>query len=96
MNRFRKLFSRQRQYDDLAISIQEHLAEKTEELMEQGMSREEAAQAARRSFGNVELIEQQSREQWQWPALEAMRADVKYAFRQLIKHPGFSFRGHLQ
>ena len=48
-----RLFSRHRRYDDLAVSIQEHLEERTEELMEDGMSREEAAQKARREFGNV-------------------------------------------
>lgn len=90
MNRLRRLFSRQRHYDDLSVSIQEHLAEKVEELMEQGMSPEEATQAARRLFGNVALIEQHGREQWQWAALEAVRADLKYALRQLVKHPGFS------
>ena len=36
-----RLFSRNRRYDDLAVSIQEHLAERTEELMEEGMTREE-------------------------------------------------------
>ena len=62
MQWLRRLFSRHRRYDDLAVSIQEHLDERTEELMEDGLSREEAARKARREFGNVTLIQEHSRE----------------------------------
>jgi hypothetical protein len=36
------------------------------------------------------LIEEHSREEWLWPKLEALRADLRYALRQFIKHPGFA------
>jgi putative ABC transport system permease protein len=85
-----RLFRRKRRYDDLSVSIQEHLAETADELMAQGMTRRQAEQAARRAFGNSTLIEQRSREQWQWPALESIWADTKYALRQLLKSPGFT------
>jgi predicted permease len=90
MEWLRRLFFRRRRYHDLAVSIEEHLEEKIDELMEDGMSREEAMRAARRAFGNVLLIEERSREQWQWPKLEGLRADLKYALRQSVKHPGFA------
>ena len=83
-------FARRRQYNDLSVSIREHLEEKIDELMEEGMSREEATQAARREFGNVTLIEQRSREVWQWPTVETLVADVRFALRQLSKSPGFT------
>ena len=86
----KRLFSPRRRYQDLTVSIQEHLEEKADEFMEQGMPREEAMQAARRAFGNVGLIEERSREEWIWPRLDGMRADVKFALRQLWKHPGFA------
>jgi hypothetical protein len=35
-------------------------------------------------------VEQRSREAWQWPTLESMLADVRFAVRQLIKSPGFT------
>ena len=85
-----QLFTRRRRYDDLSVSIQEHLAEKTEELMEDGLSREEATLRARREFGNVTLTEERSREEWHWAALESTWADARYALRQLRKAPGFS------
>lgn len=85
-----KLFSRRRRYSDLSVSIQGHLEEKIDELMEEGLSRQEASQIARREFGNVTLIEEQSRESWQWRTLESTWADVRYALRQLVKSPGFA------
>jgi predicted permease len=85
-----QLFSRRRRYDDLTVSINEHLAEKAEELMDGGMPRLEAEQTARREFGNLGLIEQRSHEVWQWPTVESLFADVRFALRQLIKSPGFT------
>jgi predicted permease len=90
MNWFRQILGRRRRYNDLSISIQEHLEEKIDELVEEGMSREEARRTARRAFGNMALIEERSREEWLWPKLEAMRADLRYALRQFSKHPGFA------
>ena len=85
-----KLFSRHRRYTDLSVSIHEHLEEKIDELMEEGMSREEATKAARRKFGNTTLLEERSREVWQWPSAESIVADARFALRQLWKSPGFT------
>ena len=86
----RSYFLRGRRYDDLAVSISEHLAEKIEELMDDGRSREDAEKEARREFGNVTLMEERSREVWQWAILETLWADIKFALRQLIRAPGFA------
>jgi predicted permease len=90
MNAFRQLFSRRRRYTDLSASIREHIDEHVEELMEQGLSRPEAERAARRAFGNVDRIEQQSREVWQWPAIESLLTDLRFALRRLCKSPAFT------
>src|SRR5882757_7165181 len=90
MNLLKQLFSRRRRYADLSESIREHLEEKTEELMESGMSREEADRRVRREFGNVALTEQRSREVWQWPTLESIWADVRFSLRQLSRAWGFT------
>ncbi|HEV2277529.1 MAG TPA: ADOP family duplicated permease [Acidobacteriaceae bacterium] len=82
--------SRSRRYEDLSASIEEHLTEKIDELMESGLSREEATYAARRQFGNATRIEEQGREVWQWPRIESIWADVKFALRQLAKSPAFT------
>jgi predicted permease len=85
-----QILSRRRRYDDLSESIREHLEEEAEELVAAGMSRDEASKAARRQFGNVAAIEESGREVWQWPRVESVWADVKFAFRQLKKSPGFT------
>ena len=90
MNPILGLFSRRRRYDDLSVSIQEHIAERVDELVEEGMPCWEAEKAARREFGNVGLIEQKGREAWQWPAIESVLADLKLILRRLRKSPGFT------
>ena len=45
---FKQLFSRRRRYDELSESIREHLDEKVADLMDNGMTRDQAVRAARR------------------------------------------------
>lgn len=90
MGWFGQLLSRHRRYDELSESIREHLDEKIADLMDRGMSRDEAERTARRDFGNVTRIEERSREVWQRPTLESIWADIRFASRQLSKSPGFA------
>src|SRR4249920_1511754 len=90
LNRLKQLISRRRLYNDLSEELQQHLDEKIEELVASGLPRKEAAAAARRAFGNVTLIEEDSRSIWRWPSIESFFADVRYAFRTLRKNPGFT------
>src|ERR1700757_2199780 len=85
-----QIFRRRKFYEDLSEEIRRHLEEHTEQLMRDGMSAEEATRAAGRAFGNRTLLEERSREVWQWPTLESIWADVRSALRQLRKSPGFT------
>jgi predicted permease len=91
----KRLFSRRRLYGELSEEIREHLEEKIEELVVGGMSRKEAAYAARRKFGNVTLVEEDSRKEWRWPSIENLVADVRYGLRMLGRNPVFTVVGLL-
>ncbi len=90
MTWLKQLFTRRRRYDDIAVSIEEHIEERVDELVSAGTPRKQAEQMARREFGNVGLMEQRSREAWQWPLVESVLADLRFAFRRLRKSPGFA------
>ncbi len=90
MRWLKQLFTRRRRYDELSETIREHLDEKIADLMNRGMTRVQAEQAARREFGNVTLIEQRSREVWQWPGIDQLLEDLRIALRTLAKAPGFA------
>ena len=86
----KQLFLRQRIYHDLSEEIREHLEEKIAELVESGMPAKEAERTARREFGNVTLIEEDSRGAWKWLSIESLVADLRYGLRVLGKTPGFT------
>jgi hypothetical protein len=83
MGWFEQLLSCRRRYDELSGSIREHLGEEIADLMDHRMTRDEAEREARREFGNLTLIEQRSREIWQWPWLEFFLIDLKLTLRRL-------------
>jgi len=85
-----QLFSRRRLYRDLSEEIQAHLDERVEELLADGLSREEATHTARREFGNVGLIEEDCREVWAWPSGEEVFVDIRYGLRALRHSPVFT------
>src|SRR5437899_284313 len=86
----KQFFARRHLYKDLSEEIREHLDEKIAELVASGMSKREAAAVARREFGNVTLIEEDSREIWRWPSIESFFADVRYALRTLRQSAAFT------
>ncbi|HEY1646657.1 MAG TPA: ABC transporter permease [Terracidiphilus sp.] len=85
------LFRRRKLYDDLSEEIRLHIEERAEQLMSEGLSPEQARRDARLAFGNRTLVEELSREVWQWPTLESLWADVRFAMRQLRRSRGFTF-----
>ena len=91
MSWFDRMFRGRRFDDDLAEELQEHIEERTEQLMRlENLSRSEARQAALRAFGNPTLVKTRSREVWEWSGLEAFLADLRLVGRRLSRSPGFA------
>lgn len=90
MNWIRQCFIRHGLSRELKEEIQQHLAEKIDTFIAEGMPREEAEHQARRAFGNVTRIEERSHEAWMWPTVESVAADARFAFRGLRKDAGFA------
>jgi len=70
--------------------IQDHLQRLIERFVAQGMSREEAAMAARRQFGNTTLLHEDRRALQTLPTVEALWHDLRYALRALWRSPGYA------
>jgi predicted permease len=82
---------RARQMDrEIDDEITSHLAEATEEYVQQGLSPEEARLAARRSFGGVPQTREVYRQVRSFIWLEELSRDLRYAVRTLRKSPTFT------
>ena len=81
---------RKRMLNDLDQDIRDHLERETQDNIERGMAPEEAHYAALRKFGNATLIREQTHAIWSLNRLESLARDLRYAFRQLLRSPGFS------
>jgi predicted permease len=83
-------FHRKDRDDDLERELRSDLELEAEELAERGVSPDEAAYAARRSFGNATLVKEDVRNAWGGVWLENLAKDVRYALRDLRKSRAFA------
>ncbi len=84
------IFSRRRLHSELQEEMESHIAERAAFLTSQGMQPEEAERQARRAFGDAKLATERSVEIWQFHWLESLWADLRFAFHQLRKSPGYT------
>jgi predicted permease len=88
--RARSLFRGARADAELDKELAFHLEELARENMAAGMDAAEARMAARRTLGGVAQISEQCRDQRRVGWLTDLRKDVSYAWRMLMKSPGFT------
>ena len=88
--RWRNVFRGERLNEELDRELAFHLAETTDRLLAEGMSKKEAHRQARRRLGNYSLQKERTRDMNVAGWLEAARADVMYGLRQLKLNPGFT------
>jgi putative ABC transport system permease protein len=91
LSRRLSMLLRRRRFDaDLAEEMRLHRELREREEIERGLSAEEAHYAAQRRFGNDLVLREESRDIWGWTWLENSLHDVHYAWRTLVKNPGFA------
>ena len=73
--------------DEFDSEIQSHLHLLTERYQSQGMSRHEAATAARLQFGNVTQLKEKQRVQWSFLSPAQWWGDIRFGLRMMMKKP---------
>jgi hypothetical protein len=84
------LFGKRKRQIELDEEVRSHLKLSAEEHAGRGEKKEEAERAARREFGNVELVKEVTQEMWGWRWLGDVVDDLRYGMRMLLKNPGFA------
>ncbi|UCG87573.1 MAG: ABC transporter permease [Gemmatimonadota bacterium] len=84
------LLRRGRLPSEIEREISFHLAERTDDLVAQGMSRRDAMLEARRRFGSPSFPRQRTYRTSGVVWLESVLADLRYATRSLRRSPGFA------
>jgi hypothetical protein len=90
MTWWRRVFVRARADRELAQEIQTHIAERVDDLVERGMSSDDARRTALREFGNHVRYLEDSRAVWSFPLLVSLGQDLRYVLRTIRRQPVFS------
>src|SRR5687767_12682375 len=89
-SRLAGLFRRRRLEAEMADEMRQHLDRRTQEKIIDGFTPDEARYGAQREFGGVAQVQEQCRDERRFIGLEQSAQDVRYAFRQLRRNPGFA------
>jgi len=73
--------------DDFADEIEAHIALETDRLIADGLSPDDAARAARRTFGNVTSVRERHYEARRRLWLDHLAQDLRAAARSLVRYP---------
>src|SRR5262245_45585251 len=75
---------------ELATDMREHIELLARDFERDGLSPDDARDAARRRLGNVTRLREQSWDLSGFPAVDVVLRDLRYALRGLARAPGFT------
>jgi macrolide transport system ATP-binding/permease protein len=88
--RLRGVFGSRRADQELDDEIETHLRLLAERYARQGMTEAEATQAARRQFGNIALLKEDSREMRRIRPIDTLINDLRFGARMLLRDKRFT------
>src|SRR5882724_8040091 len=93
MNWVSRLFGKRKREEELDEEVRSHLEMAARERVERGVDDDEAVRAARREFGNVELVREVTRDAWGWGFLARWMQGLRCGGRMNAKSPVFAAVG---
>src|SRR5204863_837260 len=77
---FRK---KKRSHQDFEAELKSHLELEADDLKNEGLTEDQAREAARKAFGNITSVIERFYERGRWQWLENLTRDTSYAYRTL-------------
>ncbi|HJR60076.1 MAG TPA: ABC transporter permease [Vicinamibacterales bacterium] len=87
LRRLAGLIRRDRLDHELRDEMAHHMEMRRQQLVDDGMDPLEAAFEARRMFGNLSVIREETRDMWSFRSLETLTQDLRYGFRLMRRSP---------
>lgn len=81
---------RRRLERDLDRELQYHVDRRMDDLMQSGLSSDEARRTVGIEFGARVIVHEETRDAWVWRWLTDRGRDARYAVRTLVRRPGFT------
>ena len=92
---WRDIFRRRDLERDMDEELRAHIALETRQRIDRGESPNEARTSALRDLGSLDRVKEASRDAWTWLWVERLVQDLRFAFRQFRKNPGFAIAATL-